>query len=506
MVFRIELQPADEHNQKLEGHVRPPDWVNPVPEGRYNLVVVGAGPAGLVAAAGAAALGAKVALVERALMGGDCLNVGCVPSKAVLSCARVARIIRHAGEFGIEVPAGVTVDFARVMERMRRLRAQISVHDSVRRYRELGVDVYLGHGCFTSSNTLQVGDRTLSFRKALIATGSRPAIPPIPGLDQIAYLTNESVFSLTELPRRLAVIGAGPIGCELAQAFANFGSRVVLVEAVHGILPLADRQAAEVVRQSMERDGVRLLCCGEDVRLHKDSECIRLVGRSHGQLFDEAVDQVLVCAGRLPNVDGLGLEAAGVEFHPRSGIRVNDHLQTTNPHIYAAGDVCSAFKFTHAADFMARIALQNALFLGRARVSTLTIPWCIYTFPEIAQVGLGEKDALERGIQVDSYIQELAQTDRAILTGETEGFVKLYTRKKSHRIVGATIVAAHAGELISEVCLSMTNGLGLKHIGKTIHPYPTQAEAIRKLADQYQRTRLTPLLKKLLQTWLAWTR
>ncbi len=506
MTELIQLQPHDEHNRKLESNVRPPDWVNPTPQGRYNLVVIGAGTAGLVTAAGAAGLGAKVALIERELMGGDCLNVGCVPSKGLISAARVARTVKGAGEFGVEIPTGVAVDFGRVMERMRRLRAHISPNDSAARFRDLGVDVFLGGGRFTSSNTVQVGDQTLQFRKAVIATGARASAPPIPGLDQVEYLTNESVFSLTERPRRLGVIGAGPIGCELAQAFANLGSDVLLVEVAHGILPLEDRDASEIVRESIQRDGVRLLCCGKELKLRHEAGQIRLSVNSHGQEYDEAVDKLLVSVGRAPNVQNLGLEAVGVEFDPRTGVRVNDRMQTTNPNIYAAGDVCSKFKFTHAADFMARIVIQNALFKGRAKASTLTIPWCTYTSPEIAHVGLYEKDAQEQGIEIDTYFQDFADIDRAILAGETDGFVKVQTRKGTDQIVGATIVAPHAGDLISEITLAMTNGIGLKKIGGTIHPYPTQAEAIRKLGDQYNRTRLTPFVKSLFQKWLAWTR
>ena len=246
----IQLQPQDEHNLKLEANVHPRDWINPTPSGRYNLVVIGAGTAGLVAAAGAAGLGAKVALIERDLMGGDCLNVGCVPSKALISAARAVRTVRYADEFGVQVPEGTTVDFARVMQRMRQLRAEISPNDSATRFRDLGIDIFLGQGTFVGPNTVEVDGQRLEFKKAVIATGARASAPPIPGLDQVQYLTNESIFSLTELPRRLGIIGAGPIGCELAQAFALFGSEVFLVEATHGILPREDPDAAEIVKAS----------------------------------------------------------------------------------------------------------------------------------------------------------------------------------------------------------------------------------------------------------------
>ena len=527
-----EVLPDDPHNRALLQNVHPADWTNPEPAPRYNLVVVGAGTAGLVTAAGAAGLGARVALVERRLLGGDCLNYGCVPSKGVISAARMAAAVRDAGQFGVRVPEGWNVDFAAVMERMRMLRAGISRHDSAARFRDLGVDVFLGEGRFTGPDTLEVdargkGDRSklckapggpfrkigpvpfsaaLRFSKAVIATGSRAAIPPIPGLDQVDYLTNESVFSLTELPNRIGIIGAGPIGCELAQTFARFGSEVILVETAHGILPREEPDAAEIVKGALLRDGVRLLCCGQNVEVHKRGDQVLLHIESHGAAYDEPVDKLLVAVGRAPNVEGLDLDAAGVAFDVKTGVQVDDHLRTTNARIFAAGDVCSRYKFTHAADFMARIVIRNALFRGRAKASGFIIPWCTYTSPEIAHVGLYPKEAEEKGIATDAYTQELHDVDRAILEGETEGFVRVHTRKGTDSIVGATIVAANAGDMISTITLAMTHGLGLKKIADTIHPYPTQAEAIRRVGDLYNRSRLTPFVKSLFQKWLAWTR
>jgi len=499
------VQPWDAHNQKLVSNVHPADWINPTPAPRYNLVVIGGGTAGLVSAIGAAGLGAKVALIEKHFLGGDCLNVGCVPSKAIIRAARKAAGVRDMAEFGVNVPNGTTIDFGKVMERMRRLRADISPHDSAKRFTELGVDVFLGTGKFTGPDTIEVGGQTLRFTKAVIATGARAAAPPIPGLKDVPYLTNETLFSLTELPKRLGIIGAGPIGCEMAQSFARFGSEVFLIEATHGILPREDRDASEIVRAVMEREGVKLLCCGKDLKLAKDPNGVRLQVESHGKGYDVLVDQLLVAVGRAPNVEGLGLETVGVEFD-KKGVKVNDRLQTANPRIYACGDICSPYQFTHAADFMARIVIQNALFKGRAKASSLIIPWATYTSPEIAHVGLYEKEAREKGIKVDSFTQELSKVDRAILDGETEGFVRVHVRKGTDEIVGATVVATHAGELIGELTLAMKGKLGLKTIGGTIHPYPTQAEAIRKTGDLFNRTRLTPFVKKLMNRWLAWQR
>jgi pyruvate/2-oxoglutarate dehydrogenase complex dihydrolipoamide dehydrogenase (E3) component len=502
----IQLQPHDEHNRRLESHVHPPDWVNPSPSGRYNLVVIGAGTAGLVTAAGAAGLGAKVALIERELLGGDCLNVGCVPSKGLISAARAMRSVRYAGQFGVHGARGARVDFSHVMERMRRLRARIGPHDSATRFSDLGIDVYFGQGTFKGSNSVQVGDQTLDFKRAVIATGARASAPPIPGLDSVEYLTNESIFSLTELPRRLGVIGAGPIGCELAQSFALFGSEVYLVEATHGILPREDPDAAKIVQAAMVRDGVNFLCCSRNTEVKPgDNDTIRLTLDSHNKNYDQTVDELLVAVGRAPNVDNLGLEKVGVEFD-KLGVQVNDRLQTTNPNIYAAGDICSPYKFTHAADFMARIVIQNALFMGRAKASSLVIPWATYTSPEIAHVGLYPKEAEEKGIAIQTFTQEFSDVDRAILEGETEGFVRVHSQQGTDKILGCTIVAKNAGDMISEVALAMTHGLGLKKIASTIHPYPTQAEAIRKIGDQYSRTRLTPFVKSLLNKWLSWTR
>jgi pyruvate/2-oxoglutarate dehydrogenase complex dihydrolipoamide dehydrogenase (E3) component len=501
----VAVEPLDAHNQVLVHNVHPGDWINPEPADRYNLVVIGAGTAGLVTAAGAAGLGAKVALVERHLMGGDCLNVGCVPSKALIRAARAWSDVRDAGACGVEVPPGTCVNFPAVMERMRRLRAKMSTTDSAHRFRDLGVDVFLGPGRFAGSDAVEVSGKALRFRRAVIATGARAATPPIPGLAEAGYLTNETVFDLTALPRRLAVIGAGPIGCELAQAFARFGGRVYLIEAMHGILPNEDRDAAEIVLRSLGRDGVTLLCCGGDLKVVKTAEGKRLMVDSHGQHYDIAVDEILVGVGRRPNVDGLGLDAVGVAVE-KTGVAVNDRLQTTNPRIYAAGDVCSAYKFTHAADFQARIVIQNALFFGRAKASALTIPWCTYTDPEVAHVGLYEREAQAKGVPVRTFVQELGTVDRAVLDGETDGLVKVLVRAGTDRILGATVVARHAGEMLPELTLAVGQGLGLGKIATTIHTYPTQAEAIRKLGDAYNRTRLTPFLKKAFQKWLAWTR
>ncbi len=498
--------PQDIHNQALVSNVHPLDWENPEPARNYNLVVIGAGTAGLVTAAGAAGLGAKVALVERHLLGGDCLNVGCVPSKCIIRSSRVVADIRDAKQFGITVPQGLEVEFPVVMERMRRLRARISAHDSARRFKDMGVDVFLGEGRFSGSDTVEVAGKALRFKKAVIATGTRPVHPTIEGLAEAGFLTNETVFSLTEQPTRLAVIGGGPIGCELAQAFRRLGSDVILFHNASHILNREDSDAAEILQQSFIRDGIRLVldCKTKKVQKKNGNKIIHI--ECAGKEEEIAVDEILAGAGRAPNVEGLNLEVAGVKYDKREGVEVNEHLQTTNSRIYAAGDICLKYKFTHTADATARMVIQNALFLGRKKQSALTVPWCTYTDPEIAHVGMYERDATENGIAVDTFIRPLNDVDRAIADGEEEGFVKIHVKKGTDKILGATIVARHAGEMLSEITLAIVGNLGLGTLSNVIHTYPTQAEAIKQAADAYNRTRLTPFIKRLFTRWLAWRR
>ena len=502
----LPLTPDDDHNRRLVERVHPSGWQNPTPAARYNLVVIGAGTAGLVIAAGAAGLGAKVALIERDLMGGDCLNFGCVPSKALIRASRAAAEIRDAARFGIDVPDGVRIDFSAVMARVRRLRADLSVNDSAERFARLGVDVFIGAARFSGRDTVVVGNQTLRFRRAAIATGARAAELPIPGLTKAGYLTNESLYSMTALPARIAVIGGGPIGCEVAQALRRCGAEVAILEIASQILIREDRDAAERVQRALTRDGVTLLTAVRilEVERRGSEKVIRYV--RDGSAAELAIDEIIVGVGRAPAVAELDLEAAGVAYNRAAGVAVDDYLRTTNPNIYAAGDICSQYKFTHLADAMARIVIRNALFFGRSRMSALTIPWCTYTDPEIAHVGLCEAEAESRGIKVKTFLQEFAAVDRAVLDDETDGFVKVHVAAGSGRIVGATVVASHAGEMLSELTLAIAKGIGLGAIADIIHPYPTQAEAFRKLGDQYNRTRLTPRIKRIFERWLAWSR
>ncbi|GAB4425191.1 MAG: mercuric reductase [Anaerolineae bacterium] len=501
----VQLLPSDEHNAALLANVHPAGWQNPQPAGRYNLVVIGGGSAGLVCAIGAAGLGARVALVERHLLGGDCLNVGCVPSKTVIRSAKLVGDIRSAAQFGINLPAGIEVDFGAVMARMRRVRAGLSDHDSARRISEAGVDLFLGEGRFTGRNTIAVGNHTLRFKKAVIATGSRPLALPIPGLAEAGYLSNETVFSLTERPSHMGVIGAGPIGAELAQAFRRLGSQVTLFDVLPQVLGREDRDAADIVEAALRRDGVNLLLEASISRVTLENGQKVIYVSHQGQEKRVAVSEILLAAGRAPNLESLNLEAAGVSYS-RKGVTVSDTLQTSNPNIYAAGDVAQKYQFTHTADATARIVIQNALFMGRKKLSALTVPWCTYTDPEVAHVGLYPAEAEAAGLPVDTFTQPLGKVDRAVADGDTDGFVKVHVQRGTDKILGATIVARHAGEMISELTLAMVAGVGLTQLATVIHPYPTQAEAIKKVADAYNRTRLTPAVQKAFAGWFKATR
>ena len=504
--LRDMVLPGDVHDQELLSHVHPHNWVNPTPHGKYNLVVLGGGTAGLVSAGGTGGLGGKVALIEKALLGGDCLNVGCVPSKGLIRAARAVYDAMNGAEFGVVLNESPRISFAKAMERMRRLRAEIAPHDSAQRFtEEFKVDVFIGAGKFISPNEIEVEGQRLQFDRAVIATGARAAIPPIPGLQETGYYTNENIFTLTELPSRVVIIGAGPIGCELAQAFQRFGANVTVISDTAQIMPREDQDAAQVVRQQMEREGVEFILNAQILSAEKrgTEKILQLAqAEKNRELFCEAI---LVATGRAPNVEGLGLEAAGVKYS-QQGIDVNDHLRTSNRRIFAAGDVCSKYKFTHAADAMARHVIANAFFFGRRKASALTIPWCTFTDPEIAHVGYYEAEARQAGFAVQTITQKFADVDRAILDGESAGFARVHYEQKSGRILGGTIVARHAGEMIGQITLALTSGLKLSAFSSTIQPYPVQSDALKKIGDAYMRTKLTPLVRNIFGYWFAWRR
>ncbi len=469
--------PGDRHDDALRRLVAPANWPNPVPAPQYNLVVLGGGPAGLVCAAGAAGLGAKVALIERGSLGGDCLNVGCVPSKTLLRSARLVAELRRASHFGIHAPEP-TVDFAAVMERVRSVRAGLATHDSAERFRALGIDVFLGEGRFRDDESIEVNGAVLNFRKAVITTGTRAATIPSPLSTAVPVYTNESIFTLTTLPKRLLVIGAGPVGCELGQAFARLGSVVTLIAKGGRVLPREDADAAELLANALKADGVSIL---PEVPA------------------GFAADAVLMAVGRVPNVDSLNLAAAGIAFDETAGVAVDERLRTTNRRVFAAGDVAAKMPhFTHAADAMARVVLRNALFVGRAKFDPQSIPRCTYTEPEVASIG--DTDSGNRVLRV-----ELADLDRGATDGAS-GFVKLFLAAKSDRILGATVVGSQAGEIIGTLSLALAHRMGARAFADTVFPYPTYTESLRKLGDQFNRARLTPWVARLLRGWLRWTR
>jgi pyruvate/2-oxoglutarate dehydrogenase complex dihydrolipoamide dehydrogenase (E3) component len=489
---------ADTADDRLLAHVHPPQWVNPHPRGRYHLLVIGGGTAGLVSAMGAAGLGARVALVERGRLGGDCLNTGCVPSKAMLRSARAAADARRGRDLGVAVDR-VDPDFAAVMRRMRERRADLAPHDSADRLRAAGVDVYFGSARFTGPESVRVDGHTLTFRRAVIATGGRPAVPPIPGLPGVPFLTSETLFDLDARPARLAIVGAGAIGCEMAQAFTRLGTAVTLIDQAPRILAQDDADAAAVVERRLTAEGVvvRLDTKVAQASQSESGITLRLDHAAAGS-GDVTADALLIAVGRAANVDDLDLASAGVAFDSRR-VAVDDRLRTSNRRIFAAGDVCSPLKFTHAADAMARVVIQNALFFGRARTSALVIPWCTYTDPEVAHVGLTAEAARGRGRQVDTITVPMADVDRAVVDGERDGFVRIHHERG--RLLGCTVVSSRAGEIIALPAYALMRRASVGDLGAIIQPYPTLTAAFRAAGDSYRRTKLTPRVRAILQKY-----
>ena len=477
--------PGSEFDDVWKRLTFPDDHVNPKPESRYHVVVIGAGSAGLISAIGAAGLGARVALVERDAMGGDCLNIGCVPSKALLEYTR-----QH--------PSPVSFDDA--FRWLRRVRSEISAHDSVERYTKNGVDVFLGNARLEDDRTVVVGNSHLSARRIVIATGARASLPPIPGLDDVIPLTNETLFNLKAPPSSLAILGAGAIGCEMAQAFSRLGVDVHLFEMADRVLPLEEEEASAAIESALTQAGTTVYLNSAVTRASRNADNVTLQTSE----LEVAADEVLVATGRRANIEDLGLEAAGVVVEDGL-IKVDSKMRTSNRRIFAAGDVCSRTQFTHNADAQARIVVQNALFAPTASTKKLVVPHCTYTKPEVAHVGRSRRDLAAESTEFDVYRIDLGELDRSRTSGDADGYVEVLTRSGHDEILGATIVAQDAGEQIAGLCLAIAHGIGLSGLGKALLPYPTRAEYLRRLADAYNRTRLTDLTKRLMSGWFRWS-
>ena len=495
-------KPAD-HEGDLLRRVRPVDWTNPVAKPLYDLVIVGGGPAGLAAAEWAIRLGLRVALIERHRLGGDSLNTGTVPSKAIIRTAGVRMIMPRAEEYGAPASPDPPVDFQTVMARMRRIRSRIAEYHSADRLRAQGVDVFFGAARFAAADALTVGDTRLRFKKALVATGSQPQHPTIPGLEEAGYLTSDTIFDVTSLPKRLAIIGGGPLGCEAAQAFSRLGTHVTIVQNEPKFLPHEERDASQLLSFSLARDGVdtRLNTLVLGVRVENGVKILDTANDDARYRID--ADEILLSIGRTPNLGDLDLEASGIAFDANKGIVVDDFLRTTNPRVYAAGDVCLSLKFTNAAEATARMAVQNAFAAKRRRLSLMTIPWCTYCDPEIAHVGMHVWDASERSVPIKSFTVMMQDVARAITDGQDDGFIKIHVKLGTDKILGATIVAARASEMINEISVAMSTGIGMRKLARVLHTYPAQSDAIRLAALAYTLDEPVSWLQKAYARWFA---
>lgn len=452
---------------------------------RYDFAVLGAGPAGLAAAELAAQHGQRVALFEAQRLGGVSLTTGSVPSKALIRSATLFAGIREVARLQDATRPQPVADLQRIATRLRKLEERVGRYHSLARLARLGIDVYFGTAGFLDRHTLANDAVRVKFRKALIATGAHSTAPGIPGLAEGSYLTSESIFDLQQLPAHLAVVGGGPLGCELAQAFCRLGARVTIVQDEAKFLPKEERDAAQILAQAMARDGVSIMLNTRVVAAELQGGEVRLVTENYKTRGQVVADRVLVSVGRVPQVQGLGLEAGGVRFDAENGVAVDAFLRTSNPNIYAAGDVCMTHKYTHVAQTTAEIAVHNAFGLGRARrYSELIIPWCTFCAPEVAHVGLQLWED-ERPRSVKTYTVMMQDVDRAITDHQDTGFVKLHVAEGSDRILGATIVASRASEMINEVCVAMCGGIGLRALSKVVHTYPAQSSAIRLAAASF---------------------
>ncbi len=456
---------------------------------RYDLAVIGGGTAGLVVAAGGASLGAKVALIERDKLGGECLHRACVPTKALVKSARTAHLMNRAEEFGVKI-GGVEVDFPAVMNRMRRVIETVSEEDDPDRFRKMGVELFLEQEAhFDSPHEVAVDGRRLATQSVIVATGSHPSVPPIRGIEEVGYLTYVEALELEDLPSSIVVVGSGPVGSEFAQIFARFGSKVTLIDTAPHPLPIEDPEIGEALKHCLEADGVTFFggYRAEEARL-EDGEKVLMAQNDKGEKIEARGEEVLIALGRDPTVDSLRLENAGVELG-NGGLKVDENLKTTAPSVYAAGDVTGIYPFTHVAEYQGRIALRNALFPVKSKANHEVVPWATFTDPEVARVGLTEDEARERHGHVRVFRQPFGGIDRGIVDGETDGFVKIVTGRRG-RILGGHVIGPDAGNLIHEIVLAMRKNVPIQNLSTTIHVYPTLSQANQRAADSYYREKL----------------
>jgi dihydrolipoamide dehydrogenase len=487
-------------NKIMKGYKRPSKF-------DANVIVIGGGSAGLVSAIIAVGAKAKTILIEKDRMGGDCLNTGCVPSKSLLRSGRIMSYIRRAGDYGIE-GAAATVNFARVMERVQEIIKTIEPHDSMERFTSLGVECIAGDARITSPYSVEVNGRTINTRSIIIATGARPMVPPVPGLNEVGYLTSDTIWTLRELPRRLLVVGGGPIGCELAQAFNNLGSEVTQVDMASRVMPREDVEVSEAVMAQFRKQGIQLLTSHKLTRFGKEGDTKFMEAEYEGETVRVEFDQVLLAIGRKANVEGFGLEELNMPLTAQGTVEVNSAMQTAFPNIFACGDVAGPYQFTHMASFQAFFAAINSLLGGwwRLRAKYNVVPWATFTDPEVARVGLSEAEAKSRGIKYEVTRYDMDHHDRSLADGEAHGFIKVLTVPNKDKILGVTIVGYHAGELIGEFVFAMTHGMGLKKIAAVTHIYPTLLEGNKFAANAWRNKRLPEKYFPWLEKFFRWQR
>lgn len=500
------ILPESPYNERLLENAHPPEWINPEPRKIYDLIVIGGGPAGIVCATFAAGKGKKVALIEEALLGGECFNIGCIPSKSIIRTSRLYSDLINAENFGGRVPKGVNVDFASVMARMQQIRSQLSEHVSAEHLQRKGIDIYFGRAEFASERSIKIAGHSLKFRKSIIATGSRPAIPDIPGLQDVDYLTNETIFNLKALPASMLVIGGGSIGCELAQAFCRLGSQVTIVQTDPMFLNNTERDGAQILSESMAQDGISIHLNSTVLKIRNDGDKKFADIISAGYITTVMVTDILIGVGQNPNTQNLNLNAAGIRCDMQGAIQIDQYFATSNHRVFAVGTVCNVSDWNHIPIGSAQTAVQNALSADHRKIDSTAIPWCIYTDPEIAHIGIQVVQARAMNMPVKTFTILMHEVDRAVADSEDRGFVKIHVREGTDKILGATIVSRHAGDIINGISLAMEANIGLREFAKIHYPYPTQGEALKKAAFACLRSLRLSWLQRVCRHLKFWKR